>query len=320
MILALSRFRVKNGMEDAVREAFVHRPRRVEQVGGFCGLDVYTDTRDPSAFMLLTRWLDEESFRAWHSSPEHHASHALMPPGMKLDPRGTELVVANRVEGAASGGLHGDMLLDFALPIVTLLQTGAALHLLEVHDGVIVRANRVFETTAKRPLSGVLLTSIVVPASLEAISSAAGSNSPEPFLVQFRDADQALTLRCVVQACGGRLLLAGEPPLDHHRALEEQLFAINAELSTLMRENARQARALEDAYRRLKDESWHLSKVSDVLPMCLECRKVRTGSAEDSWETVETFLQRSSTFLSHGYCARCAQRLEDELDRKEGSP
>ena len=73
MVTVISRFRVRNGMEEEVRQAFLNRPRLVEKAPGFCGLDVLTDTTDPSVFLLLTRWSDEESFRAWHRSASHHA-------------------------------------------------------------------------------------------------------------------------------------------------------------------------------------------------------------------------------------------------------
>lgn len=314
MILALSRFRVKNGMEDRVRDAFVHRPRRVESIGGFCGLDVYVDTKDPAAFVLLTRWLDEASFREWHASPEHHASHELMPPGLKLDPRGTELVVATRIDCATSGSAHGDLLLDFAIPLLHLIEAGTSVHLLEATDGVIVRANRVFETAAKRPLVGAELVSIVVGAASERLVRAAESSGSDPVLIQFVDAlNEPFTLRCVLRARAGGLMLAGEPPADHQRRLEEQLFAVNSELNALLRENTRQARALEVAHQQLKNGYWHLEKISKVLPMCLSCRQVRTGAADDAWETLENFLQRSTSFLSHGYCARCARNLKREL-------
>lgn len=85
MVTVISRFRVRNGMEDEVRQAFLNRPRLVERATGFCGLDVLTDSTDPSLFLLLTRWSYEESFRIWHHSESHHASHALIPNGLKFE-------------------------------------------------------------------------------------------------------------------------------------------------------------------------------------------------------------------------------------------
>ena len=64
MITVISRFRVRNGLEEEVRRAFVDRPGLVEKAAGFCGLNVLTDATDPAVFLLLTRWRDTESFQA----------------------------------------------------------------------------------------------------------------------------------------------------------------------------------------------------------------------------------------------------------------
>jgi len=63
-----------------VRRAFLDRPRLVEKAVGFCGL-----------------WTDESSFQAWHRSEAHHQSHALMPPGLKLDATLTSLTIGHSI-------------------------------------------------------------------------------------------------------------------------------------------------------------------------------------------------------------------------------
>jgi heme-degrading monooxygenase HmoA len=93
MILALSRFKVANGLEDSVARAFLNRPRLVEHAEGFLGLEVFTDSSDASVFYLSTRWTTESAFRQWHSSEAHHASHKGIPKGLKLDPAFTQLVI-----------------------------------------------------------------------------------------------------------------------------------------------------------------------------------------------------------------------------------
>ena len=95
MILAISRFRVANGMEAEVREAFRNRPRLVEDAPGFLGMEVLTDRDDPSVFYLHTRWTDAKSFRAWHTSDAHKRSHAGMPKGLRLDAAFTQLTLLN---------------------------------------------------------------------------------------------------------------------------------------------------------------------------------------------------------------------------------
>ena len=85
-------------MEEEVRIAFLNRPRLVGTAPGFRGLDVLTDAADPSVFLLITRWTDEESFRTWHHSEAHRQSHALMPQGLKLDSSFTSLTIGNSIE------------------------------------------------------------------------------------------------------------------------------------------------------------------------------------------------------------------------------
>jgi heme-degrading monooxygenase HmoA len=99
MIVAMSRFRVKNDRERDVRQAFLDRPRLVDDQAGFLGLEVFQYPGDCAVFYLVTRWCDVSSFRSWHSSEAHHHSHELMPKGLKLDSAFTELRILERVEG-----------------------------------------------------------------------------------------------------------------------------------------------------------------------------------------------------------------------------
>jgi heme-degrading monooxygenase HmoA len=106
MVTVISRFRVRNGMEEEVRQAFLNRPHLVDGVPGFRSLNVMTDAADPAVFLLLTQWADQESFRTWHSSDAHHQSHGLMPKGLKLDPAFTSLTVANGIEDFVEEAVH----------------------------------------------------------------------------------------------------------------------------------------------------------------------------------------------------------------------
>jgi heme-degrading monooxygenase HmoA len=90
--LALSKFKVRNGLESEVREAFQQRPRLVDQADGFVRMDVVTPTADAAEFWLLTYWQDEASFRQWHHSHLYRQSHAGIPQGLKLVPEATELL------------------------------------------------------------------------------------------------------------------------------------------------------------------------------------------------------------------------------------
>ena len=104
MVLVISQFKVANGMDEAVRQAFVDRPRLVEDAPGFLGMEVLVDHEDGSRFQLLTRWIDEASFQLWHKSPSHHLSHRGIPKGLKLDPTHTVVRTFAVLSGAATTG------------------------------------------------------------------------------------------------------------------------------------------------------------------------------------------------------------------------
>jgi len=89
--VAISRFRVRNGLAPEVAAAFRSRPHLVESADGFLRLDVLSPAEDESEFWLLTYWRDEESFRVWHRSHLYRDSHEHMPKGLKLDPSVTEV-------------------------------------------------------------------------------------------------------------------------------------------------------------------------------------------------------------------------------------
>ncbi len=96
MITVLSRFVVANGMDAEVRNAFVNRPRMVENAPGFVRLEVLSPAEDPSEFWLLTYWESEQHFRDWHKN-HLHDSHKMIPKGLRLDSRGTRVQVLNHI-------------------------------------------------------------------------------------------------------------------------------------------------------------------------------------------------------------------------------
>jgi heme-degrading monooxygenase HmoA len=80
VVLVVSVFKVANGMEGSVQEAFRNRPHLVDNTPGFLGMEVLIDQQDESIFHLLTRWTDLASFRSWHSGPllELDATHTVV--------------------------------------------------------------------------------------------------------------------------------------------------------------------------------------------------------------------------------------------------
>jgi heme-degrading monooxygenase HmoA len=93
MIIALSRFTIANDMVAQVQAAFRSRPRLVDRVPGFLGMEVMNPVNNEAEIWLLTRWTDEDSFRQWHNGPEYHASHDGIPKGLKLVPGSTEVLL-----------------------------------------------------------------------------------------------------------------------------------------------------------------------------------------------------------------------------------
>ena len=80
---AISKFEVRNNMEEEVKEAFQNRPRLVDSAEGFIGLNVLRPKENPAEFWLITHWESEEYFHLWH---KHHKSesHQGIPKGLKL--------------------------------------------------------------------------------------------------------------------------------------------------------------------------------------------------------------------------------------------
>jgi response regulator RpfG family c-di-GMP phosphodiesterase len=78
--------------------------------------------------------------------------------------------------------------------------------------------------------------------------------------------------------------------------------------STLQSEN----QTLKEAYDLLDKSFWHLRKIQEMLPICMECGKVKT--ADSSWEDVVSFLKKNTRFLSHGYCPECYAKAVAEFN------
>ena len=96
MIVALSRFTIANDMAPQVREAFRQRPHLVDNASGFLGMEVMSPIDKPAEIWLVTRWVDETSYRSWHHSHAYHDSHKGIPKGLKLVPGSTEITLFER--------------------------------------------------------------------------------------------------------------------------------------------------------------------------------------------------------------------------------
>ena len=93
---AISKFEVRNNMEDEVREAFKNRPHLVDDKKGFIGLHVLNPKDNPAEFWLITHWETEEDFHFWHKKHKSE-SHQGIPKGLKLVKRSFELKYFNNI-------------------------------------------------------------------------------------------------------------------------------------------------------------------------------------------------------------------------------
>ena len=62
-----------------LEDAFRHRLREVEEHPGFQRLEVWRDHSTDGAYLMVTWWDDEPSFRSYMRSRAHRASHARIP-------------------------------------------------------------------------------------------------------------------------------------------------------------------------------------------------------------------------------------------------
>lgn len=91
MFVAISRFTLAKGMNEAVDAAFRNRPHLVDQAPGFVRMSVMKPVDRVHEYWLVTYWQQESDFRAWHRSEAYHASHSGIPGGLKLLPGSTEI-------------------------------------------------------------------------------------------------------------------------------------------------------------------------------------------------------------------------------------
>lgn len=137
-------------------------------------------------------------------------------------------------------------------------------------------------------------------------------------LLNFVDADHfPQTLRCVLAVLEDGFVILGERAAPREDTLQRELLELNNTLAVLSRENARRSRELQVANRKLEEtldelnrSFWHLRKIQEVLPICVQCGKVKTSEA--SWEPVADYLRKHSLFLSHGFCPECAAVVMEE--------
>lgn len=80
MYVSMSRLRVDEGRTPQLIEAFRRRMRLVDSFDGFVDLEVWHSDRDPGEMVMVSRWRDRESFKAYMRSDAHQRSHDRIDP------------------------------------------------------------------------------------------------------------------------------------------------------------------------------------------------------------------------------------------------
>jgi heme-degrading monooxygenase HmoA len=196
MIIAMSRFRVINHREQDVRQAFLNRPRFVDNLAGFLGIEIFQDHTDGAIFYLLTRWTDHDSFRKWHSSPAHQRSHELMPKGLKLDNAFTEIRILERLEDEHNQDVFEHFPGDWGALTRAYLTSSAMSHsVVAATDGTILGTTTAMERLLRRDsgrLEGQPIWEFLTPESTEELRCRVSAESRDAqlrFQMEFIGAD-----------------------------------------------------------------------------------------------------------------------------------
>jgi heme-degrading monooxygenase HmoA/ribosomal protein L32 len=315
MVVVQSRFRVANGLEAAVRDAFLARPRLVDVTRGFLGLETFTDATHPEIFYLITRWVDEPSYTRWHGSADHRHSHAGMPKGLKLDPSFTQVIVGERIEPAGAASVLDTIVADSGALVETFLAHSSSTCCAVVSaEGTFQYCNGALDELLEQRPGGAIgqpiarfLTATDAVRVAGWAAEGRGTRSTAVLLNFLRQNGMPFTLRCHIDAHGDQIVIIGEPDDAAQATMQQLLVDLNNQLVVAARENARQKRELEQSH-------WQLKKIGELLPICMDCGKVKTGAT--TWEDLRTFFQQHGQFLSHGYCPECVTRLAEEWDLK----
>ena len=166
---------------------------------------------------------------------------------------------------------------------------------------------------AQGDLSGRPLSEFLTAADAERVGRWLNDGPPsEPSALNLVTPDGSpRTFWCFADRTGSGLCLIGEPDQAGDGAAAEELMKLNNELATMAREQVRRQRELErtrqeleEALEELRTAYWHIRKIQEVLPVCMECGKVK--SDESGWESVADYLWENEILVSHGYCPGCA--------------
>jgi hypothetical protein len=69
----------------------------------------------------------------------------------------------------------------------------------------------------------------------------------------------------------------------------------------------------------LRAANARIRTLSDMLPMCPDCKRVRVGESKAEWKTVERYLAETPDLqVSHALCPDCSARHFPEFQARPG--
>jgi K+-sensing histidine kinase KdpD len=84
-------------------------------------------------------------------------------------------------------------------------------------------------------------------------------------------------------------------------------------------ERNRNDRAQRRLVEELRAANARIRTLSDMLPVCPDCRRVRVGETNPEWKTVETYLAETPELqLTHALCPDCSARHFPEFHAQTG--
>lgn len=73
--VAINRIECKPDYRSRFEELFLTRARAIDRLPGFIRMEVLKDSSGEGAYLVVSHWTDEASFRAWVGSPEFLEGH-----------------------------------------------------------------------------------------------------------------------------------------------------------------------------------------------------------------------------------------------------
>lgn len=83
MYIAMNRFMVKKGYEEAFESIWANRDSKLLEMDGFLHFDLLKGSETEDGFILYAShaiWKDEDAFLNWTRSPQFRANHAKVKP------------------------------------------------------------------------------------------------------------------------------------------------------------------------------------------------------------------------------------------------